>query len=154
MRSSAVAFLGGCCVAGSRSGRPVLAAIWGCLGIDTGVVACGQQLSRIGSTVLARLSVARYLLCAICTACGVSYAMGLACRQGVTWATEPWLQLHGLCTSVALLVAYALREAVATAWRYWGIDPHAEGAPLGSCLARESLLHGGWKVVEPGGELL
>jgi|EP01047_Picozoa_sp_COSAG01_P007892 hypothetical protein len=132
----------------------VLVAIWASLALDTTVAACGQPLSRQGGSMLARLSSARYLLCAGCTACGVSYAVRLACRTGVAWAAQPWLQLHGACTSTALLVTYALREAVATVWMLRNVDPHADGAPLGSCLARESLLHGGWRQVEPGGGLL
>lgn len=51
------------------------------------------------------LSRLRYFLHACGTACGVHYVVRLACRLGVGWASDRWIQLHAAAVASGLLVS-------------------------------------------------
>ena len=80
---------------------------------DTAVIAAGGRLLPPGTIALERFSRARYLAHALATSVGVHYASQVACRVGVAWAVDPWLQLHSCAGSVALLFTFTLREVLA-----------------------------------------
>jgi hypothetical protein len=46
----------------------------------------------------------RYFVHACGTACGVHYVVRLACRLGVGWASDRWVQLHAAAVASGLLV--------------------------------------------------
>ena len=53
------------------------------------------------------LSRVRYFIHACGTACGVHYVVRLACRLGVSWASDRWVQLHAAAVASGLLVCHA-----------------------------------------------
>ena len=126
-------------------GQPLLTILIAVHAFDNAVVALGAAVLCRRVLPLAGLGQLRYFLHACGTALGVHYCVRLACRLGVGWAAGRWTQLHAGAASSGLLVTYCLREVVAALFGCVGVDPTAEHPPLGSCLARESLLVAGRK---------
>ena len=71
---------------------------------DSAIIALGvlSMLRRL--LPLQALSRVRYFVHACGTACGVHYVVRLACRLGVSWASDRWIQLHAAAVSSGLLV--------------------------------------------------
>lgn len=70
--------------------------------IALGVLSVPRRLLPLD--VLSRI---RYFIHACGTACGIHYVVRLACRLGVSWASDRWVQLHAAAVASGLLVCHA-----------------------------------------------
>jgi hypothetical protein len=119
---------------------PVLAAV---LATDNAVFAAACSYSMARRLPLASLARGCYFAYAVVTALGALYVVQLACQRGLLGA-DPVVQLLFVPLAGGLAAIVSIREAFA--WLYvgrLGLDVHREGAPFGSCMARQAILAGG-----------
>ena len=129
--------------AAAAGSQPLLTIMVGVHAFDSLVIALGAVSLSRSAAPLELLGRLRYFLHACGTACGVHYAVRLACRLGVGWASDRWGQLHAGAGASGLLVTFGLREVVAGLFLCARVDPTKPNPLLGACLAKESLLVGG-----------